>query len=118
MIINKIIDLKNDWNAEKIMLFGDYLAREYGPVENCKLYIDCKSYNDLQMDWNALARYYDTFRPENTQLMMYVPAGQVFIYPTSGVDYIEFMANNNSYHFKISNKIKEYRSDFDKLIEE
>lgn len=117
MIVNNIIDFPNEWDSEKIIKIGNYLTQEYGSIENVVLHVDTKSFNKMRDDWSNSPGYGDVFSPGLVQLRMFIAGGSISIIPTpANVDFIEFTANNIQHHFKISNKIKEYRNEFEDLV--
>ena len=110
------IELSGDWDFEKISSLLGFMINNYGETHDIKLYIDHKSYSDIMTDYKALKTYNNNFPNINDILCVNTFAGKIFVYPTTDYDKLEFSTNTSFYSFKITNKVKDYKKDFEEIV--
>jgi vesicle coat complex subunit len=110
------IELSGDWDFEKISSLSGFMINNYGETHDIKLYIDHKSYSDIMTDYKALKTYNNNFAGINDILCVNTFAGKIFVYPTTDYDKLEFSTDTSFYSFKITNKVKDYKKDFEEIV--
>jgi len=118
-MIGKEVDIPGDWNIEKVNRLAGYLVNNIGLQTKFYLFIDPISFHKLHNDLENLRNY--SYTPQfnsidQSELMIYCTNGQVYITHTSETDHVTFTHDGINNKYYISNKLKEYKADFDAIV--
>jgi hypothetical protein len=116
--MEKYIDLPDNWSIHKIMNLSSYLLNSMGVQSDISLYISYPDFTSLMQENTYLGQYSnETYGGPGIQsLCMYASSGRILISPTNDKDFVEFTLNGEDHKYYITNKLKEYKQEFDGLV--